>query len=120
MRAKEAHVRAQTADLRLETEVKKAKAADFRMRIRERQAHIEVLEARAEKLRLQSRELGGPSDREAKLQEKIDRLRSEERKIVDRYGLEPEDSDDGDEELGELETIAARRPVRRLIKRRRG
>jgi hypothetical protein len=38
----------------------------------------------------------------------------------DRYGLEPGDSDDGDEELDKLETVAARKPVRRLIRRHRG
>ena len=113
MRVKEEHVRAKTADLRVETLLKKAKTADFQVRTREREAHIEVLEARAEKLRLQALELGGPSDREAQLREKIDRLRSQTRKIADRYGLESEDSDDDEE----LESFESKTPVRRLLKR---
>jgi hypothetical protein len=71
-----------------------------------------VPEARAEKLRLQSLELGGagPSDREAKLREKIDRLRSEEQKLADRYGL---DDNDDKESL----SAAAPQPARRFVKR---
>jgi hypothetical protein len=98
----------------LRLSLKKAKTADFQVRAREREAHIEVLEARAEKLRLQSREFGGPSPQEAKLQKQIDRLRSDERKIVDHYGLD--DEDDGDDEL---ESLSARKPLSRLVKRRK-
>jgi hypothetical protein len=99
--------------LRVETLLRKAKTADFQVRAREREAHIEVLEARAEKLRLKSLELGHPSDREAKLQERIDRVLSQTRKIADRYGLESEDSDDDEE----LESFESKTPVRRLLKR---
>ena len=101
------------------TALKKAKTADFQVRLRERQAHIEVLEARAEKLRLQNAELGGSSDREAKLGDKIDRLRSQTREIEDLYGLEPGDSDDEDEEEGSWKSLSARKPLSRLVKRRK-
>jgi hypothetical protein len=68
---------------------------------------------------LQSLELvGGSSEREAKLRDQIDRVRSQEQRLADRFEMESDDGDDDDELDEELESTA-RKPVSRLVKRRK-
>ena len=77
MRAKEARTRA-------DTELVKVK-------ILKAKAETEFLKVKAEKIRLENLQYAPSvreSDRGVKLQERIDRVRSETQKIADRYGLE--------------------------------
>jgi hypothetical protein len=105
MRAKEARTRA-------EAELVKVK-------ILKAEAETEFLKVKAEKIRLENLQYApsaGEPDRSAKLQERIDRLRAQTRELEHRYGLEPDDLDDEDDELDES---AMRTPGKRLVRRRK-
>jgi hypothetical protein len=77
-------------------------------------AQTELTKAKTERIRLQNGEYDSSASAHPSLQEKIDRLRSQTHKLVDRYGLESDDLDDDEEEL---ESFESKKPVRRLLKR---
>jgi len=83
-------------------------------------AEIELVKAKTEQIRLQNLEYGslaGNPDRNEALKAEIARIHAKTRQIARRYRLEPDDLDEEDDELDEVETIAAKKPVRRLVRR---